>query len=175
MNTKPSHKSNTSSYQLMYVGPHSKHRKSLQINSQSTLEWNVSHWDCSPGQSFPAFRLPITLCTRVRTHARQALRSGRGGQGRQHSFAVVFIGLTKPLAFPGPPVPSLCLGFFPILSFPDVSSSFGFTNYYFFLFAWAFLPEWGDGPIVKTIVEESELCMSLSTVCLFIWRNGGNL
>lgn len=65
VNTKPPHKSNTSSYQLMYVGPHSKHRKNPQINSQSRLEWNVSHWDCSPGQSFPAFRLPITLCTRV--------------------------------------------------------------------------------------------------------------
>lgn len=83
VNTKPPHKSNTSSYQLMYVGPHSKHRKSLQINSQSTLEWNVSHWDCSPGQSFPAFRLPITLCTCVQTHARQAPRSRRDRQHKQ--------------------------------------------------------------------------------------------
>lgn len=72
VNTKPPHQSHTSGYQLMYVGPHSKHRKNPQINSQSMLEWNVSHWDCSPGQRFPAFRLPITLFTRVQTHARRA-------------------------------------------------------------------------------------------------------
>lgn len=82
------------------------------------------------------------------------------------SFAVVFIGLTKPLAFPGSLVPSLCLGFFPNLSFSDVSSSFGFTNS-FFCFWLSFLPEWGDGQIVKTIVGGSELCVRLSTVSVF--------
>lgn len=164
MNTKPPHKSNTSSYQLMYVGPHSKHRKSLQINSQSTLEWNVSHWDRSPGQSFPAFRLPITLCTRVQTHARQALRSRRGGQGRRLCGRVYRFNKALGISWI-----AHAKSVFGVLSKREFFGRFFVIQVYkfFFFFCLSFLPEWGDGPIVKTIMVESELCVNLSTLSIF--------
>lgn len=156
----------------MYVGPHSKHRKSLQINSQSTLEWNVSHWDCSPGQSFPAFRLPITLCTRVQTHARQALRSRRGGLGRQHrQLCGRVYRFNKALGISWIARAKSVFGVLSKLEFFGRFFVIRVYKFFFFnFFCLSFLPEWGDGSIVKTIVGESEHC-----VCLFIGRNGVNL
>lgn len=172
MNTKPPHKSNTSSYQLMYIGPHSKQRKSLQINSQSTLEWNVSHWDRSPGQSFPAFRLPITLRTRVQTHARQALRSRRGGQGRQHRRLCGRVyRFNKALGISWIARAKSVFGVLPKLEFFRRFSVI--RVYKFFFFFLSFLPEWGDGPIVKTIVGESELCVNPNAMSVFTFGEMG--
>lgn len=103
--------------------PHSKDRENHpQINSQSGLEWNMSRWDWSPGQSFPALRLPITLNTH--SDARTAClpperrRDRKTKVVRTDKCVVMFMGLEKPVAFPDNPCqvcvlcsfqPSVCL------------------------------------------------------------------
>lgn len=116
----------------MYVRPHSKHRENLQINPQSWLEWNVSRWDCSPGQSFPVLRLPITLSSHTQTHAPHAHNLNREGERKKKTkvvrtdkCVVMFMSLKKPVAFPDDPRQVCVCSFQPSVRLsPSLSSPF---------------------------------------------------
>lgn len=87
----------------MYVRPHSKHRENPQINPWSGLEWNVSRWDCSPA---------VSQCYACQSHWAHTVRHTHGmlcnlreeeRVVRTDNFVVMFMGLTKPMAFPDNP------------------------------------------------------------------------
>lgn len=111
MNACDPHNSNTSYCQLMYVRPQSKYRENPQIKPQSGLEWNVPLGDCSPGQSFPALRLPITLSTHAKMNTQHAYQLRREEKDkprystvvRTDKCVVMFRGLEKSVAFPDNP------------------------------------------------------------------------
>lgn len=95
----------------MYVRPQSKYRENPQIKPQSVLQWNVSRGDRSPGQSFPALRLPIKLSTHAQMNTQHAyqLRAEEKENPRYstavrtHKCVVMFMGFKKPVAFPDKP------------------------------------------------------------------------
>lgn len=134
VDTKPPHKSNTSSYQLMYVGPHSKNRKKIH-KSILNLGWNgmcpteTVHLDkvfqrsaCQSHFS-PEFG-----------HTRGMLCSASGevaNAANTHSFVVVFMGLTKPLAFPDLPCQSCVYHSFGVFLY--ISLLFAFTIFFLHL------------------------------------------
>lgn len=101
----PRHKSNTSGYQLMYVGPHSKHRTKIH-KSILNLDWN----GMCPTETVHLDK--VFQRSACQSHFAPAFRHTRGmlcdsGEMARvtntDSFVVVFIGLTKPLAFPDLP------------------------------------------------------------------------
>lgn len=130
----PHHKSNTSSYQLMYVGPHSKHRKKIH-KSILNLGWNGM---CSTETIHLDKVFQRSAC---QSRSAAALRRTRGllcdwGEVARTvntlSFVVVFIALTKPLAFPDLPCQS-CVYRLSKLEFSYIFFVVWFKFFFFFL------------------------------------------
>lgn len=154
----------------MYVGPHSKHRKKIH-KSILNLGWNGM---CSTETVHLDKVFQRSAC---QSRSAAALRRTRGllcdwGEVARAmntlSFVVVFIALTKPLAFPDLPWPKLCLPSFQVGVFCTFSLSFGSNSYFFLdlIGCQAGVAVWKKRcPKHKTIMEKSELMW----VCLCIF------
>lgn len=160
----------------MYVGPHSKHRKKIH-KSILNLGWNGM---CSTETVHLDKVFQRSAC---QSRSAAALRRTRGllcdwGEVARAvntlSVVVVFIALTKPLAFPDLPCQSCVYRLSKLEFFCTFSLSFGLNSVFFFLDlvgCQAGVAVWKKTcPKPKTIMQKSELMWGC--LCIFFYRNG---